>query len=236
MTGSASTGGWPPSPGWPPEVPPPLIPPERPAPPQPPQPPLHPPVPIVYEPAPPVADLADRLLERRIVMVSGHLDTAGATDAAARLMLLDGTGDDPIELVVSCTDGDLTAATALADTVELVGVEVRALASGSVGGAAVLPYAVAARRLAQPHATFRLADPRQAMEGRASDLAHAADQHAELVAHLHRRVAEAAGRSPASVAADFERERLLTAPDAKAYGLVHEIARTRLSAVGDTRR
>jgi ATP-dependent Clp protease protease subunit len=213
----------------PPDVPP-FVPPQ-PRPPAQPPPPAYPPVPVVYEPVPPVPDLVDRLLERRIVMVSGPLDTARATDAAARLMLLDGTGDDPIELVVSCADGDLTAAMALADTVELVGVEVRALASGSVGGAAVLPFAVASRRLAQPHATFRLADPRHELEGRASDLAHAADQHADLVGDLHRRVADATGRSPHAVAEDFAHDRLLTAQDARAYGLVDEIAR-RLSAVG----
>ena len=121
-------------------------------------PPAYPPVPVVYD-DPLVDDVPDRLLEQRIVMVSGTLDLPRATEAAARLMLLDGSGDDPIRLVMSCPDGDLVAATALADTVELVGVELRTVCSGSVGGPAVLPFALGARRLVQPHASFRLSEP-----------------------------------------------------------------------------
>lgn len=113
--------------GTPPEIPPPWTPPDKPLPT-----PGCPPVPIVFDAPAPPDDLADRLLERRIVMVNGRLDLTRANEAAARLMLLDGCGDDPIQLVLSCPDGDLIAATALADTVELVGVEVRTVASGVV--------------------------------------------------------------------------------------------------------
>src|SRR5437879_4942504 len=93
-------------------------------------------VPVVFTPG---DELADRLMERRIVRVAGTLDLYAVNDVSARLMLLDALGDDPVELVVSCPDGDLTAAMALADTIELLGVEVKALAAGAVGGVAVLP-------------------------------------------------------------------------------------------------
>jgi ATP-dependent Clp protease protease subunit len=209
--------------GWPPEVPPPGVPgvPDPPAPaPRPP----YPPVPVVYEESPGGAQLVDRLLERRMVLVSGHLDLAAATDAAARLMLLDGSGDEAIELMLTCPDGDLGAAMALADTVELVGVTVRALCAGSIGGPALLPFAVATRRIAQPHATFLLAEPRLEVDGRASDVAAEAARHAELVVEFQRRLAEATGQPVDVIAADLRRRRFLTATDAMACGLVDEIA------------
>jgi ATP-dependent Clp protease protease subunit len=181
-------------------------------------------VPVVYD-EPLVDDLPDRLLEQRIVMVSGTLDLPRATEAAARLMLLDGSGDDPIRLVMSCPDGDLVAATALADTVELVGVELRTVCSGSVGGPAVLPFALGARRLVQPHASFRLSEPTLELQGRASELADATARHADLLGELHGRVAAATGQPVAVIAEDFRRRRLLTAEEAKAYGLVDEIIR-----------
>lgn len=211
---------WPPPPGRP-EVPPPWTP--EPAPPQ--RPPVYPPVPLVYEPAPGAGGLADRLLDRRTVLVSGPLDRTAATDAAARLMLLDGTGDDPVDLLLSCPDGDLVSAMSLADTVELVGVEVEALCTGSLGGPPVLVFALAARRIAQPHATFRLSEPDLEIEGRAGDIAHEAERHAAQLADFHDRLAAATRRRPESVAADLRARRLLTAPEAKAYGLVDEIAR-----------
>jgi ATP-dependent Clp protease protease subunit len=205
---------------------PPIVPPAEPARP------AYPPIPIVYESSPAVQAMADRLLDRRTVIVTGTLDLATATDASARLMLLDGSGDDPIDLVMSCPDGDLTAATALADTVELVGVEVRALCSGLVGGAALLPFVLATRRLAQPHATFRLSNPRHEAQGRASDLESEVQRHGELLDDLHRRVSDATGQDVDQVADDFAHNRLLTAPDARSYGIVHEIVRRRgLSAV-----
>ena len=152
---------------------------------------MYPPIPVVYTSEPPAfgEDLRDRLLERRIVLASGRLDDVAATELAARLMYLDGVGDDPIELRYSCSEGELSAAIALADTVELLGVELRATAAGAVGGPAVLPFAVATRRLAHPHATFRLVEPEVEIRGRASDIAAEAERHAALVASFHRRLA-----------------------------------------------
>jgi ATP-dependent Clp protease, protease subunit len=221
-------GSWPPGPPWPPEVPPPRTPPapgEPGRPPGAPTPPPIPPIPLVYEDRLQVDHLAERLLEQRRVLVSGRLDLAASTEAAARLMLLDGTGDDPIELVLSCPDGDLVAAVALADTVELVGVELRTLAAGSVGGPAVLPFAVGTRRVAQPHATFRLLEPRLEVQGAASDVIAEAARHTDMVADLGRRLAAATGQSADTVAADLRSRRVLTAPEALAYGLVDEIQR-----------
>jgi ATP-dependent Clp protease protease subunit len=180
---------------------------------------------MVYEDRPLVDHLAERLLEQRKVLVSGRLDLAASTEAAARLMLLDGTGDDPIELVLSCPDGDLIAAMALADTVELVGVELRTLCAGSVGGPALLPFALGTRRLAQPHASFRLTEPHLEVDGRASDVVAETARHTDLVADLCRRLAEATGQPVDTVADDLRRHRVLTAREAMTYGLVDEIQR-----------
>jgi ATP-dependent Clp protease protease subunit len=89
----------------------------------------------------------------------------------------------------------------------------------------VLPFALGARRLVQPHASFRLVEPTLELQGRASDLAEATARHASLLAELHRRVAAATGQPVTVIAEDFRRKRLLTAEEAKAYGLVDEIIR-----------
>ena len=139
MTGAS----WPDPPPWP-EVPPPW----RPAPPDTPRrPPPGPPWPVVPTVPMPGSrrhdDLFGRLLERRIVMVAGSLSHDVATLATAQLMLLDATGDDPIDLHLSCPDGDLGASSAVADTIDLVGVAVRAWCRGTVGGPALAPLAAA---------------------------------------------------------------------------------------------
>jgi ATP-dependent Clp protease, protease subunit len=217
-------GTWPDvPPRRPPEIPPPWWPepdgPRRPV--------TYPPVPLVYDDAPSGADLTSRLLDRRIVLVGGFLDQPRATDAAARLMLLDGSGDTPVELVMGCPDGELVAALALADTIELAGVEVRARCTGSIGGPPLLPFAVASRRVAQPHAMFLMSEPRVELEGTASDIAERSAHHADMLATLHRRVAAATGQAIEVVAADFSRRRSLTAEQAQAYGLIDEVVQRR---------
>lgn len=193
--------------------------------PVPPRPTVYPPIPVVYTNEPPSFgdDLRDRLLDRRIVLASGRLDDMVATEVAARLMYLDGTGDDPIELRYSCDDGDLGAAIALADTVELLGVVLEATAAGAVGGPALLPYAVATRRLAHPHATFRLVEPELELRGTATDIVAEAERHARMIAGVHQRLARVTGRPVELIEADFSTHRVLTADEAQTYGLVDEI-------------
>jgi ATP-dependent Clp protease protease subunit len=182
-------------------------------------------IPMVYFPNANNDELADRLMDRRIVRLAGPLDLLAVNDASARLMLLDALGDDPVELVLSCPDGDLTAAMALADTIELLGVEVKAMCAGVVGGVALLPYAVCTRRVAQEHATFRLLNPKQSVMGFGRGLADAVDHELRFVSDFHKRLARACHRGFEEVAADFESGRYLTAAQAVGYGLVDEIVR-----------
>jgi ATP-dependent Clp protease protease subunit len=213
-------------PQWPPEVPPWRPAPER----REPRPVPERPSPLVPTVAVPAAapheDVFDRLLERRIVLVSGRLDDQAATSAAARLMLLDATGDEPVDLRLSCPDGDLDACIALADTVDLVGVTVRALCTGKVGGPALAPLAAADRRLTHPHCGFLLKDPSVQLHGRADELAASAASYQRQLDGLHTRLAQATGQPVERVEADMQVGRTLTAQEAVQYGLVEEIAGT----------
>ena len=96
----------------------------------------------------PPLDLEDRLLAHRTVLVAGHPDHAAADSAAARLLLLEAEGEEPVELHLRCPDADLDAAATLADAVESVRVAVRAVAGGVVGGAATGVLAAPDERVA----------------------------------------------------------------------------------------
>jgi ATP-dependent Clp protease protease subunit len=182
-------------------------------------------VPTVAVPsgAPP-ENVFDRLLERRIVLVTGRLDDSVAALAAAQLMLLDASGDEPVELRLSCPDGDLDACVALADTVDLAGLAVRAVCSGSVGGPALAPLAAADRRVAHPHCLFVLRDPAAQLQGRADELATSASSYQRQLDGLHARLAEATGQSLERVEADMRKGVTLNAEEALEYGLVEQIA------------
>jgi ATP-dependent Clp protease, protease subunit len=189
--------------------------------------------------------LAERLYERRIVFLTGAVTAASASTAAATLLSLDlstggagpagftehppGSGSDAppaVHLHVAASDGDLEAVLTLIDAVDSMRAPVHAVATGEVGGAVVGIYAAARRRLAYPHARFRLAEPSLAgMAGTADDVASAAGRHLRALEDLVVRVAEATGQPRSRVEDDFSAGRVLGAAEAQEYGLVHEIHR-----------
>lgn len=217
--GPASNTGsntWP----WPPEIPPRF-------PPTPPSQPTPTPVPILptwEEPDSTWADrvLIDRLLEQRIIMVSGSLDGTVANRVTAKLLLLDRRDQSPIELHLSVDQAQLGASIALADTIDLVGAPVHAVVRGQLVGPAVAVLCAAQQRAAHRHALFRLQLPREATSGSATadELAARAAQYEREVALVIDRVASATGREERLVYGDFQEGRVFTADEALEYGLV----------------
>jgi ATP-dependent Clp protease protease subunit len=168
--------------------------------------------------------LSGELFERRVVFVTGHLDSLLAVRTAAELMTLDASGADPIDVYIGSPDGTLEAAFTLIDTLDLVQAPTRTHALGEVGGAAVGILAVGRRHTAAPHAQLRLGEPRVQLAGTHAQLLAAREQHQRLLERFRARLAQATGRSIAELAQDMERGRYLNAEEALAYGLIDAIA------------
>jgi Clp protease len=128
--------------------------------------------------------LQEKLFERRIVLVTGWLDADLAAEAAAALMTLDATGDEPIELHLDGPDGTLESAFVLIDTLDLLHVTLRAHCRGQVGGLAIGVAAATDHRSASPHTRFRLfpADGAVLGDARPDRLAQSPATGATLVA------------------------------------------------------
>lgn len=227
MTIVASMADEPRFPGFPPEVP---YPPPSPGPPLP----GHPPVPTVPVPGPaaPAEDLRalvyEQLLARRTVILDRALDAPTATLLAAQLMSLDAEGTDPITLVVNSPGGSLDAASAVLDTLDLVRGPVATTCLGqAVGTAAVVVAAGTGHRRIGAGAQMRLRLAEVAIEGSArridDDLAHLAELRGVLVDRL----AAVTGQDRRLVERDIDEGRILSAPEAVAYGLVDEVIRPR---------
>ncbi len=222
---------WTPEP--PPEIPPPWTPeppPERPWSPRPQPPAPVPLVPIPEDPRRGAKLLFDALLQRRIVLLSGVLSDELATAVAAQIMTLDAEDGAPVQLHITSPDGELGAALMLADTVSLTAAPVTAVCRGALAGPALAPFAAAGHRVASPHATFRMFEPRTSLCGRAGDIAAHAAAIRQQVDHLNALLARATGQPAERIASDMEKGLLLSGDEAREYGLVHEI-----TAVGPRR-
>lgn len=168
--------------------------------------------------------LAERMLEQRIVTLSGKLGNANANHAAASLALLDASGDGPVQLRLSDVEADLDIALTLLDTLDLMTVPVHASCLGQLSGAAVVLLAVADRRTATQHSSVQLREPRTEHSGVAREVAAHADEHRRRLDSLQQRIAAACGQSAEAVASDMRSGRVLTAEEARGYGVVDTIA------------
>jgi ATP-dependent Clp protease protease subunit len=170
--------------------------------------------------------LAQRLFEQRVILLQGPLDHASATRASAELMTLDADGDGPVSIRIDSADGSLALALTLMDVIELLGVPVRALGLGQVGGAAIGVLAVCGHRAAMPSTRFSWREPTTQMETRAArEVSQWAQLRADERQRFSDRVAVAIGRPAAAVADAMTTGVFMSAPDALAFGLLDEICR-----------
>ena len=187
------------------------------------------PNPFAVPPQPPdpagmPAWLEERLFDRRIVMLHGQLTGPVASRAAAALLTLDTVGGEPVQLHIAAPDGELAAAFAVVDAIDAMQAPVHAVVTSQVGGAAVAVLAAAQRRVAYRHARIRLAEPRAAaLAGTVDEVAAAAGRYLREVEELAVRLAEVTGQPRSRVEDDLSTGRVLTADEAREYGLIDEI-------------
>ena len=168
--------------------------------------------------------LARRLFEQRVVLLTGALDEVTVTRVSAELMTLDADGDDPVTLRVDCGEADLAPALTLMDVIELMGVPVRALCLGQVGGGAVGVVAVCSHRTALPSTRFSLCEPTTQFEAHVRNVAQWAELRAGERRRFCERVGAAAGQPGGTIEEDLERGRFLSADEAMAYGILDDVS------------
>jgi ATP-dependent Clp protease protease subunit len=168
--------------------------------------------------------LEQRMFDWRIVLLQGTLTAELATRTAAALLTLDALGTEPVRLHIAASGDDLVAAFALVDALDVMRAPVHAIATAEVGGSAVAVYAAARRRLAFPHARFRLAEPKvNGVAGTADEVTAAAGRYLRALEDLVLRIAAATGQPRSTVENDLTAGRILRAEEAVEYGLVQEI-------------
>jgi ATP-dependent Clp protease protease subunit len=165
-----------------------------------------------------------QLLDKRIVLAQGRLDHDLATIICAQLLTLDAEGEEPIALHLHTPDGDLDATLTVLDTLDVLRVSVHAVAVGTVGGPCLAALAAADERVAYPHATFHLTEPRTSLTGTATEVAAHETHYRDVLAAFYTRLAQATGKPADVLREDARRGRYLTAAEALEYGLIDRVA------------
>ncbi|MDN3259240.1 ATP-dependent Clp protease proteolytic subunit [Streptomyces sp. CSDS2] len=178
-----------------------------------------------------------RLFEDRIVFLGAPVDDATAGDVTAQLMYLEHQAPDrDITLYVNSPGGSLDAMAAVYDTMRYVSCDVAAYCLGQAAGpaAVLLAAGTPGKRFMLPGARVVLEQPAlpEPVRGRPSDLFVRAEELARVRATLEEMLVRHTGRTAAQVHEDLERDLILDAPGALAYGLVDGIVPSRRDTSG----
>ncbi|GAC1453658.1 MAG: ATP-dependent Clp endopeptidase proteolytic subunit ClpP [Vulcanimicrobiaceae bacterium] len=172
-------------------------------------------------------DLYSRLLQERIIFVTGPIDDDLANLVIAQLLFLEKSdADKDIDLYINSPGGSATAGLAMYDTMQLVRPDVATICNGMAASAAsiLLTGGAPGKRFALPKSKILIHQPSVGkIGGQATDIEI---QARDLIA-MRRSVAQiyvdTTQQPIEKVLADIDRDRYLTAEEAKAYGLIDSI-------------
>ncbi|WP_371525757.1 ATP-dependent Clp protease proteolytic subunit [Streptomyces sp. NBC_01283] len=180
-------------------------------------------------------DPYSKLLEERIVFLGTPIDDTSANDVMAQFMHLEYLAPDrDISLYINSPGGSFSAMTAIYDTIRFVtcDVETTCLGQAASSAAVLLASGTPGKRFALPGARVLIHQPSLAepIHGQTSDLAIQADELLRTRAQLERLLVQHTGQSAERIAADIERDKILSAAEAVEYGLVDRIIASRKSS------
>lgn len=172
-----------------------------------------------------------KLFEDRIIFLGVQVDDTSADDIMAQLLVLESQDPDAmITMYINSPGGSFTALTAIYDTMQYIKPEVQTVCLGQAASAAAVLLAAGApgKRLALPNARVLIHQPAmQGMQGQASDIEIVANEIDRMRDWLEQTLADHSGKTKEQVSRDIDRDKILTAQQAKEYGLVDEVLTSR---------
>ncbi|MFC0113363.1 ATP-dependent Clp protease proteolytic subunit [Kibdelosporangium aridum] len=178
----------------------------------------------------------NKLFEERIIFLGVQIDDASANDVMAQLLYLESVDPDrDIEMYINSPGGSFTSLMAIYDTMQYVRPDVRTTCLGQAASAAAVLLAAGTpgKRMALPNARILIHQPSlEGVYGQVSDLEIQANEIQRLRRQMEITLAHHTRKSADDIRADIERDKILTAEDAKNYGIIDEVLPYRkLSAV-----
>lgn len=171
-----------------------------------------------------------KLFEERIIFLGVQVDDASADDVMAQLLTLESMDPDrDISIYINSPGGSYTAMTAIYDTMQFVKPQVQTVCLGQAASAAAVLLAAGTpgKRFALPHARILIHQPYTEGGGQGSDIEIQANEILRMRAEMVGMLSQHSGRTPEQVEQDIERDKILTAADAKEYGIVDQVIASR---------
>jgi ATP-dependent Clp protease protease subunit len=177
-----------------------------------------------------------KLFEDRIIFLGVQVDDASADDIIAQLIVLESQDPDrDVLMYINSPGGSFTAMTAIFDTMQYIRPDVQTFVVGQAASAAAVLLSAGAKgkRFALPNARILIHQPALVGGdyGQASDIEIQANEVLRMRTWLEETWADHSGRTVEQVRNDIERDKILSAAEAKEYGLIDEVLASRKASL-----
>lgn len=175
-------------------------------------------------------DIYSRLLEDRIIFITGEITDQTANIVVAQLIYLEGKNPDKdIHLYINSPGGSVTAGFAIFDTIRYIKCDVVTICVGLAAsmGALLLASGTKGKRYALPNSEIMIHQPLGGIQGQASDMEIHSRHIIKTKEKLNKILSEVTGQPLETIVKDTDRDNFMTAEEAKKYGLIDEIFVTR---------
>ena len=175
-------------------------------------------------------DIYSRLLKERVIFLVGEVNDQTANLVVAQLLFLESENPDKdISFYINSPGGSVSAGMAIFDTMQFIKPEVSTLCMGMAAsmGSFLLMAGAKGKRFALPNSKIMIHQPSGGASGQATDIEIHAREIIKTREQLNKIYADRTGQPLEKIAADMERDRYMSAEEAKAYGLVDQVIHKR---------
>ena len=174
-------------------------------------------------------DIFSRLLNDRIIMLSDQVNDVTASLVVAQLLYLEGQDSEKdISLYINSPGGSISAGFAIYDTMNYIKCDVSTICIGMAAsmGAFLLSAGAKGKRIALPNSEILIHQPLiggGGMSGQASDIKIHTEHLLRTKQRLNSILAQNTGKPIETIEADTDRDNIMTAEEALAYGLIDKV-------------
>jgi ATP-dependent Clp protease protease subunit len=171
-------------------------------------------------------DIYSRLLKDRIVMLSGEVNDAVASSIVAQFLFLE--AEDPekdIYFYINSPGGAVTSGMSIYDTMNYIKPDVSTICIGQAAsmGAFLLSSGKKGKRYSLPNSRVMIHQPLGGAQGQATDIQIQAEEILRIKDELNKILAENCGQDVETIKMDTERDKFMSAEEAKNYGIVDKV-------------
>ena len=171
-------------------------------------------------------DIFSRLLNDRIVFLSGEVDNNSASLIVAQMLYLEAQDPDKdIQFYINSPGGSVTDGMAISVTMQYIKCDVSTICIGMAAsmGAFLLSSGTKGKRIALPNAEIMIHQPLGGTQGQTTDMQIHVARMLKIKQRLNEILAANTGKPYETICADTERDNFLTAEEAQAYGLIDKV-------------